>query len=325
MNQKNNKAMNHIEYNQIIAVDVAKNELVTYDGNRLGKIANKPGSFEKLLADVNADTSELLVVCEATGSYERPLVNWLQQRDIAVHIANPARVRAFAKGKGIQLKNDPVDAKVLMLYAIENKVVASRVPTDTERQITALLDRRSHLSRELTREKNRLEKEPDYTSEFIVKSIEFIKEQIAQIHEQIKQLSEQDKQLKENCDLFSSIKGVGHLTAITVLTYMPEIATVSRNQAVALAGLAPYDRDTGTVKGRRFIQGGRAKIRRCLYMAAVSAARFNPVIRDYVARLIARGKPFKCAIVAAMRKLIIHMHSQLKQKLNEIEKNAICA
>ena len=316
--------MNHKKHNQIIAVDVAKNELVTYDGQRVRKITNKPEGFEKLLADADIKPSELLVVCEATGSYERPLVNWLQQQAIAVHIANPARVRAFAKGKGIKLKNDSVDAKMLMLYAIENEVVANRVPTEVEREITALLDRRSHLSRELTREKNRLEKEPPFTAEFIAKSIEFIKQQIKQIDEQIEQLSSQDKQLKDNCDLISSIKGVGQLTAITVLTYMPEIATISRNQAVALAGLAPYDRDTGTINGRRFIHGGRAKIRRCLYMAAVSAARFNPVIRDYVAGLIARGKPFKCAIVAAMRKLIIHMHSQLKQHQKLLEKNAIC-
>lgn len=316
--------MNHKKYNQIIAVDVAKNELVTYDGQRVRKITNKPEGFEKLLADADIKPSELLVVCEATGSYERPLVNWLQQQAVAVHIANPARVRAFAKGKGIKLKNDSVDAKMLMLYAIENKVVANRVPTEIEREITALLDRRSHLSRELTREKNRLEKEPPFTAEIITKSIEFIKQQIKQIDKQIEQLSSQDKQLKDSCDLLSATKGVGQLTAITVLTYMPEIATISRNQAVALAGLAPYDRDTGTINGRRFIHGGRAKIRRCLYMAAVSAARFNPVIRDYVAGLVARGKPFKCAIVAAMRKLIIHMQSQLKQHQKSLEKPAIC-
>ena len=312
--------MNHNKYQQIIAVDVSKSQLAVYDGNQVSMIANTLKGFKKLLTIAQVEAAELLVVCEATGGYERPMVNWLQQQTVAVHIANPARVRNFAKGKGIKFKNDPVDAKVLMLYAIENKVVASRVPTEVEREITALLDRRSHLSRELTREKNRLEKEPPYTAELITRSIKFIKQQIQQIDKHIERLSSQDKQLKENRDVISSIKGVGNLTAITVLTYMPEITMVNRNKAVALAGLAPYDRDTGSISGRRFIQGGRAKIRRCLYMAAVSAARFNPVIRDYVAGLVARGKPFKCAIVAAMRKLIVHMHSQLKQKqlLSEI-------
>lgn len=304
----------------ILAVDIAKSELVTFDGNRISEIANKPEDFGSLFEGI-IDPKAVLVVCEATGSYERPLVRWLQDRGIAVHVANPSRVRSFAKGKGVQLKNDRVDARVLHAYGVENKLLPTRTPSASEREVAALLDRRCHLSRELTREKNRKEKQPEHTAELIEKSIEFIKNQIKEIDRRVEELSDRDGLMRDDRDVLSSIIGVGNLTAVTVLTYMPEITEVSRNVAVALAGLAPYDRDTGTLKGRRFIHGGRAKIRRCLYMAAVSAARYNPVIRDYVAGLTARGKPFKCAIVAAMRKLIIHMQSLLKAHRLDREEN----
>jgi len=308
-------------YETIVAVDVAKAELVVFDGNGTGEIANNPEGFGRVLKGI-ADSKDVLVVCEATGSYERIFVRWLQERGIAVHVANPSRVRSFAKGKGIQLKNDRTDARILHAYAVDNKLLPTRVASALEGEVAALLDRRCHLSRELTREKNRKEKQPEHTAELIDKSIEFIVNQIKEIDQRVEELSDQDVSMREERDLLSSIKGVGKLTAMTVLAYLPEIAEVSRNQAVALAGLAPYDRDTGTVKGRRFIHGGRAKIRRCLYMAAVSAARFNPVIGDYVAGLIARGKPFKCAIVAAMRKLLIHMQSLLKAHRASRQENA---
>jgi transposase len=308
------------KYEQIVAIDVGKELLSIYLGERVTEVNNNTNGYEKILTTLGSP-ERALVVCEASGGYEQKLLKWFRSRGIATYVANPATVRSFAKGKGIRIKKDSVDASVIWSYAVENKIDASRVPSEIEEQVAALLDRRHHLSRELNREKNRKEKNPSYTLPFIEKSIEFIEEQIREIDQCMDDLIAQDEPLKQSTEHLTQIKGVGTLTAITVLAYLPELSSVGRNQAVSLAGLAPYDNDSGKLQGKRHIQGGRAKVRRCLYMAALSAARWNPVIRDYVAKLIKRGKPFKCAIVAAMRKLIICMQSLLRNPGKKLEEN----
>ena len=138
-------------------------------------------------------------------------------------------------------------------------------------------------------------------------------QELARIDGQIRELVKENEPLRAKAQILATVKGVGEVTTWTLLAYLSEMTHLSRNQLVALAGLAPYNRDSGKSRSKRFIQGGRAKVRKCLYMAARTAARHNPVIKAYVEGLLARGKPYKCALVAAMRKLLIHLQSLLKK------------
>jgi transposase len=141
-----------------------------------------------------------------------------------------------------------------------------------------------------------------------------LNKELARIETQIRELIQTDHDLKETSSTLQSVQGIGEVTAWSMLAYLCELGHLKRNQIVALAGLAPFNKDSGARKGKRSIEGGRAKIRKCLYMAAQTAARHNPVIKDYVEGLTARGKPYKCAMVAAMRKLLIHLHVLIKHQ-----------
>jgi len=303
--------MNPKKENTLIAIDIAKRTLrvqtpksgfdIPYNATGLRRLKREVDHWEKPL-----------VVCEASGGYERKLVGQLHQWEVAVSVVNPALVRSFAKSEGLKAKSDPIDAKLLMKFAQQKKLRPTPAPSPIQQQMAALLDRRAQLSGSLTREKNRREKEPEHTRDLIEQSIAFIEGQIAEVDRRMEALVHEDPEHEKDCRRLEEIKGVAELTANTVLTYLPEIRVVSRNQLVALAGLAPYDNDSGEKQGRRSIQGGRAKVRRCLFNAARSAATHNPHIRDYVDDLTARGKPYRSAIVAAMRKILICMQSLLK-------------
>ena len=143
--------------------------------------------------------------------------------------------------------------------------------------------------------------------------IKWVEKEIQRVENRIDQLIEQEALLAQEMKLLLSVNGVGKVTAWTLLGYLSEMGKLKRNKIVALAGIAPFNRDTGAFKGKRRIEAGRAKVRKCLYMAAQSAARHNPVIKPYVQGLRARGKPYKCAMVAAMRKILIHLHILIKK------------
>lgn len=302
--------MNQDKYN-LIAIDVAKDSLQIQSAQRGWQVPYNKDGLAGLIEAIS-EPKRPWVVCEATGGYEQALLESLHEKRIRVSLVNPARVRAFAKSEGLQAKTDPIDARVLLRFAQEKELRARPVPEPKRQKLAALLDRRSQLSEQLAREKNRLHKSTIVITASIERVISLIKEEIESIDQAITTLIAEDEDLQNNRDRLQSVKGVGELTALTLLAYLAEMTQVSRNQLVALAGLAPFNRDSGKRKAKRAIQGGRAKVRKCLYMAARSAAKHNPVIRDYVNGLKKRGKPYKCAIVAAMRKLLIHLQSILK-------------
>ena len=176
-----------------------------------------------------------------------------------------------------------------------------------------LMDRRSHLSEQLTREKTRLQKSTPALHPYIEHMITVVEKQIAQIDLAVKELIEKSERLTKSSDAMQQVSGVGKITAWTILASLPEIGQVKRGQLAALVGVAPFNRDSGDKTGKRYIQAGRAKIRRCLFLATRTAAIHNPVIKAYVARLInEEGKHYLQAITAAMRKLIIHLNSIVK-------------
>ena len=302
MNTKNNNT---------VAIDIAKASLQVQTENTSFVISNDP----KGLCQLNARLTKLdhpYVICEASGGYERPLVRMLFEAGISVSVVNPAMVRAFAKSEGIKAKTDPIDAKILLKFGQNKDLRLSMPPSPNIEKLAALLDRRTHLSESLTREKNRLEKEPIYTRDLIEESIEFLSSQIQKVDQQIEQIIQVDQALKERVEKMTQVKGVGTTTAYTILAYLPALETLSRGQMISLVGLAPFNRESGKTKGKAFIHGGRAKVRRCLYMAAQSAATHNDVIKEYVTSLMKNGQPYKSALVAAMRKILICLRSLLK-------------
>lgn len=298
-----------------VAVDIGKDSLHIQTSSKAFETSNDPAGLRKLLAYLRKE-EDLLVVCEATGGYERPLLETLAKAKIAYCLISPARIRAFAVSEGIKAKTDRIDARVILRFAQEKKLTPS-LPTSPAQQLLAdLLDRRSHVTEQIAREKNRLQKASKATAAFIRRMIAFAQSQLQAIDRAIRLHLSTQPNLSDHSRELMSVQGVGEVTAWTILAYLPEIATLGRNQLVALAGVAPFNRDSCQTNRKRRIVGGRAKVRRCLYMAAHTAATHNPVIRSYVQGLITRGKPYKCALVAAMRKLLIHLQSKLKTLTN---------
>jgi transposase len=295
-----------------VGIDIAKDSLQTTLPGASSRLSNdKRGLYNLFTCLRSIDNPH--VICEATGGYERLLVEACHERGIAVSLLNPARVRAFVESEGIKAKTDPIDAKMLVRFAQEKKPRANRPLPPERKEMAELLDRRAQLSEFLAREKNRLEKSSDAARESIKRMIEVLEKEIAQVDQAIQELIDRHPELAEEDQMFRSVTGIGKVTSWTILAYLGEISHLKRNEVVALAGVAPFNKDTGTRTGKRVIQGGRAKVRRCLFMAAQTAAIHNPVITAYVQRLRERGKPYKCALVAAMRKLLIHLHSLIKK------------
>ncbi len=295
-----------------IAIDIAKDSLAVKSDSFKGLFDYNEDGLKKLLAKVQSQQTPI-VVCEATGGYERKLVDCLHDNAIAVALVNPARVRAFAKSEGIKARSDPIDAALLLRFAHSKDLESTPPPSPRQQTLQALMDRRSQLTESLAREKTRLQKCPQCVRQSIEKMIGILEEELAQIDGQIEQLIDKDEVMSEHSSTMQSVTGVGKITAWAILAYLGEVTALGRNQLVALAGVAPFNKDSGKYRGKRRIEGGRAKVRKCLYMAAQSAAVHNEHIKKYVDGLRARGKPCKCAIVAAMRKLLIHLQILLKK------------
>lgn len=300
-----------------IAIDIAKDSLAVISDSFSGSFDYDNKGLKALLEQLRRIESAL-VVCEATGGYERKLMELLFSHEIPVALVNPARVRAFARSEGTKAKTDPIDALMILRFAQSKDLSPTPVPSEQQRTLQALMDRRSQLTESLAREKNRLQKSPKCVIKSVEKMIRIIERELKALEQKMEKLIDEDESMCWQDSIMQQVCGVGATTSWSILAYLGEITALKRNQLVALAGVAPYNRDSGKFKGKRRIEGGRAKVRKCLYMAAQSAAVHNPHIKEYVDGLRSRGKPYKCAIVAAMRKLLIHLQSLLKKQELEL-------
>jgi transposase len=294
-----------------VGLDIAKKTLEVHFGERLYSVPNSEIGFEKLLK-LLGPASAWHVVCEATGGYERALVAWLHAAGVAVSVINPARARNFARAKGLVAKTDRIDAAILTAYGQCFQPAPTQPASPTQRELADLISRRLQIVDLLVIEKNRAHQLPPKLHRMAAKLQNELNKQIAAIDQLVDELLAQDQLLQQKVQRLDEISGVGPITAVTVLAHMPELGQLNRRQAAALGGLAPMNRDSGQWRGKRFISGGRSVIRRALYMAAVSAARCNPILRNFYKRLIATGKPAKLALTAVMRKLILLMNLALK-------------
>lgn len=295
-----------------VGLDVAKLTIELHLDGRCRTLPNTKAGTAKLM-ELLRQRPGAHVICEATGGYERAIVAKVQAAQIAVTVLNPARVRHFARAKGLQAKTDPLDAAVLTAYGECFRPKATAPVTAHQRRLSDLIARRLQLVDLLVIEKNRQHQlaEPAI-KRLALKLQKQLNQQIEAIEELIAELLLEDAELLEKTSRLEQIQGVGRNTAVAVVAQMPELGQLNRREVAALSGLAPMNRDSGQWKGKRFTGGGRSGVRRVLYMAAVSAARCNPVLKVVYKRLREAGKPPKVALTAVMRKLIIYMNQLLK-------------
>lgn len=288
-----------------VGIDVGMNHLDVAIAGR-GKqwqVENNISGIKSLLNDID-DLSPTLVVVEASGGYETRLVSEMTLAGIPVSVANPTRVRALAKAEGQLAKTDAIDSRLIARYAEVVQPNPRKRQEEDEIQLMALINRRLQLVDMRSAERNRLRTAPESIKVRIEKSIIWLDEEIADIETEIQALLADNDEWQMQVKRFTSVPGVGFITAITLLAQMPELGQLNRQKIAALAGLAPFNRDSGGKRGVRRIFGGRSAVRRVLYMAALSGIKFNPVLKEFYDRLIGRGKPKKVAITACMRKLL---------------------
>lgn len=251
---------------------------------------------------------------EATGGYERMLVDILREQGLVVSIVNPRQIRDFARAEGQLAKTDRLDAQVIARYAAMMEPNESKKPSKNQEKLRSLRTRRQQVSDALVQEKNRLGTQHDDDARRSIKeAIDFYQRQLKQLDEQLQQLMQTDRQFRRQLSLLVSVPGVGVTTAATLIADLPELGTLNRREAARLAGLAPINRDSGTLRGKRTIGGGRVTVRKGLYMATLVATKHNPIIRDHYQQLLARGKAKMTALTACMRKLLLILNAILKE------------
>ena len=254
------------------------------------------------------------VVCEATGGYERAVVAALQAAAIPVSVLNPALVRHFALAQGQRAKNDPLDTRVLTAYGAALRPAATPLPDTALAELRGLVQWRG----QLVEQRNALRNHAEHaTLDFVKKRLNKLKthldQQMEAVEMEMAAALERAPQWQAPVARLEALDGVGRLTAVSVLSQMPELGRLNRGEAAALAGLAPWTRQSGPWEGQRHIGGGRAAVRRALYMSAVALARMKEsTLGKFYARLRAAGKPAKVALTAVMRKLLVQMNHELK-------------
>ncbi len=304
------------EENVYVGIDVSKAKLdVAVDPiGQYWRTDNNDRAITELV-DRLARLEPKCIVVEATGGYEAKLVQHLCEANLPVARVNPGRVRRFAQGLNWLAKTDKIDAKLLARFGEKADPRLTKLPSEHEKRLAALVKRRKQVLEMLVSEKNRLETADPDVFPYIQDSTAMLKKQLDDLDQAISELIDSTPDLKGKKDLMISVPGVGGVTASTLAAQLPELGTCDRKEIAALVGVAPISHDSGNKRGKRVIKGGRPAIRSVLYMATLSATRYNPVICNFYNRLIRSGKEFKLAIVACMRKLLTILNAMIRDHL----------
>jgi transposase len=298
-----------------VGIDVSKKwlDVATRTGSVGTRFANDGAGQAAVLVAMTPLEPDLVVV-EATGGFERGIVASLQGGGLAVAVVNPYRPRQFARSQGQLAKTDRIDAQVLAQFG-EATDLEPQPPVDPAvQEMQAVLARRRQVQEMLTMEKNRLGQVPERTRPSIRRHLEFLEAELAGLNQEIDAAITAAAIWQETNTLLQSAKGVGVVTAANLILNLPELGHLDRKQIAALVGVAPFNCDSGTLRGKRFCQGGRAPVRAGLYMAVLSAVRWNPPIAAFYDRLLKAGKLKKVALVACMRKLLTMLNMMLRTR-----------
>jgi transposase len=296
-----------------IGIDVAKAHLDVAWAQTVRRLPNQRSGHAALIRWIKQSTTPVQLICEASGGYEQALLESLEKSAVKVTLVQAVRVRQYARATGILAKTDRIDAKVLAAFGSAIKPQPMSPRSVEQKRLRQYEAQRRHLSRILVAEENRLAQLSCAELRTLSRSLmSKIKNQMETLDRRIGELIAQDQTLREKAQKLTAISGVGARTAALLLAQMPELGQLNRRQAAALAGLAPFNHDSGSIRGKRAIFGGRRAVRSGLYMAALSAARFNPILSRFYQRLRAKGKPHKLALTAVMRKLLLALNHSLK-------------
>lgn len=301
----------------VVGIDIAKETFDVSFGAQgvIEQFANAPQGHDELIAKLNGTPVELIIL-EATGGYEFAVASALQAVGFPVAIINPRQARDFAKAMGYLAKTDRIDARVLAQMADvlsrhpDRDKIVKPLPSEELQRIQAIVTRRRQIVTMLVMEGNRLGTAHRAARKSIATIIKALKKELGNIETDIA-----EHIAKHHADLaalLNSVKGVGNATISTLIAEVPELGKLNRREISALVGVAPINRDSGTMRGKRTIFGGRASVRRALYMATLVAVRYNPVMRAFYERLVNAGKPKKVALVAGMRKLLTILNAMVK-------------
>jgi len=296
-----------------VGIDVSKHRLdvATEPAGEGRSFTNDQGGIDQLL-DWVAKLAPTLVVLEATGGYQMPLASALGAAGQPTAVVNPRQVRDYAKARGILAKTDAIDAAVLAGFAAAMQTQARPVPDREAQRLKALVARRRDLVAMIGAEKNRLDTALPVVARQITKHIKWLQKQLQALEDDIDHTIRTSPVWREKDDLLQSMPGIGPVTSFVLIAELSELGTLSHKQIAALVGVAPFNCDSGRQRGQRTCWGGRAEVRKALYMSALSATRHNPVIIAFYQHLIAQGKPFRVALIACMHKLLTHLNAMLR-------------
>jgi transposase len=296
-----------------VGIDVAKAtlECAVLPTGESWQLANEDAAFAALVAKLR-DIAPERIVLEATGGFEHGVVVALAAAQLPVVVANPRQVRDFGRSCGQLAKTDRIDARLLALFAARVQPALRPLPTEAAQALDALLTRRRQLLEMLTAERNRLGFARGAVRRDIDQHIRWLQKRVKEVDRDLQATVEASPVWRATEDLLRTVPGVGRVVSCTLLGELPELGQLTRKQIAALVGVAPHARDSGTLRGKRMVWGGRAPVRAVLYMAALVAAKFNPVIRVFYQRLRGAGKPAKVALTACMRKLLTILNAMVR-------------
>ena len=298
-----------------VGIDVAKATLdvALRPSAQTWQVIYDEAHIEALVAQL-ISLSPTLIVVEATGGLERLLVAALAAAGLPVVVINPRLARDFAKATGRLAKTDRIDAQVLAHYGEAIRPSLRPLPNADTQQLRALVDRRRQLLDMMTAEQSRLSTSPARIRDSIEHHLTWLQQQLASLDDDLDRTLKASSLWRERDDILQSTPGVGPVLSRTLMSYVPELGELNRKEIAALVGVAPFNRDSGTWRGRRTIWGGRATVRAVLYMSTLVATRHNPVIREFYERLLAAGKEKKVALTACMRKLLTILNAMVKNQ-----------
>jgi transposase len=301
--------------NLVVGIDVSKATLdvALVPGAEQFQASNDAGGIEALAKRLKAAAVHL-VVMEATGGYETAVATALIGAGLRVAVVNARQIRDFAKATGRLAKSDRIDARVIAAFGEAVDPEIRQLPDEDAQELQALLVRRTQLVTMRVQEINRLGLMQGAMRKGIKEHIAWLEKAIERLEIDITHGLRSSPAWREKDDLLQSFKGIGPITSGSLMVGMPELGSLDRREIASLAGLAPFNCDSGTMRGRRSIYGGRSRVRTLLYMAATSAIRSNPLIRDFYTRLRARGKPHKVAMVACMRKILTILNAMVRDR-----------
>lgn len=296
-----------------VGIDVAKAHLdvAVRPTDQAHRVANDAAGIASLVTHL-ASLTPVLIVCEATGGYERALVAALATAALPLVVANPRQVRDFAKATGRLAKTDTLDAAVLARFAEQVRPEPRALPEEAVETLEALLTRRRQLLEMLTAERQRLPLARPAVRRDLQQHIRWLERRVHEMDDELDGAIQASPVWRAKDDLLQSVPGIGRVVSRTLLAMLPELGRLNRQEIAALVGVAPLNCDSGTFRGRRRVYGGRAPVRAVLYMGALVSTRYNPVLRAFYQRLRAAGKPPKVALTAVMRKLLVILNAMMR-------------